>query len=222
MREAVVAQGRPERLPAERSRARRPEEEARLARAAFDLCAQGDFGRALAIALPLSRVSAAAAVTAGSALRQSHRHADAEAVERRALRIASADQRVHLLIGLAADAVGLGNASACARRLVAAAAALPTRDPRARIRLAWVRTEHALLIDAARDAARHAREALRRSRSAGFARHEAKSLLFVGVCLRRLGAARWRSIVEQAAEIAAASGARPVQDVARDVLAMPD
>lgn len=173
------------------------------------------------MALPLTRTTlgARAAVTAGSALRQLGRHEDAAAVERAALRTAPPDQRAHLLIGLAADAVGLGDARMCKRRPTEAAAALPARDSRARIRLAWVRAEHAFMIGRPCAAVTLAREALARSRTAAMPRHEAKSLLFLGVALRECGRPDATKALALARDRANECGARPVARVARALLA---
>jgi tetratricopeptide (TPR) repeat protein len=187
------------------------------------LCAEGDFGRALAIALPLFRscddpvVKTRAAVTAGSALRQLRRYDEARSIETAALRAAPARERAHVLIGLAADAVGVGDARTCARRLSEAARALPARDWRARVRLDWVRCERALLTGDAVAAVAFARSALRRSLRAGAVRHEAKSLLFLGVSLRT--AARGdegRRALRKAEQRARSCGATHLARVARD------
>lgn len=160
---------------------------------------------------------ARAAITAGSALRQLHRYNDALHVETAALRRALPVEHVHLLIGLAADAVGLGDAVLCARRLRAAERALPPRDWRARVRLDWVRCEHALLIDDPSASVRFARAALRRSRRTGSARHEAKSLLFLGVALREAGRAGSATALREAVRIARGCGSREIAAVAARV-----
>lgn len=188
---------------------------------AYVLCAEGAFERALAIAMPLARstskVRARAAVTAGSALRQLRRYDEARAVELAALRNAHArSDRAHLLIGLAADAVGTGDARTCARRLKEAERALPARDWRARVRLDWVRCEHALLTGNPRAAAGFARTALRRALRARALRHAAKSLLFLGVSLRAQGRdEEGREALRAAAKLARACGAAYLARVAK-------
>ena len=247
-----MAQGRRGRDASERSRARRAQEEARLAtRHAFagDLhsarriveqaqgiehivwlrayvrCATGDLAGALALALPLARTAedplfrARAAVTAGSALRQLSRHAEAQDLERSALSLGT--ERAHLLIGLAADAVGLGDPGACARRLHQARDAMPARDPRARIRLEWVRCEHALMKADPAGGAAFARAALKRSRIAGYRRHVAKSWLFLGVALSEAGLRSGDDALRNARDEATAIGAEPVAEVARRLLGGP-
>jgi tetratricopeptide (TPR) repeat protein len=151
-------------------------------------------------------------VTLGSVLRQTGRHRDALAVERRALRDAPTPaHRAHLLIGLAADAVGLGDLAAADRalRLVPRAGGW-----RAAVRLAWVRCERELLAGRPARAARHAARALALARRAGSARHEAKSLLFLGVARREAGLEGAREALEEAERLARLVGARPVAEVA--------
>jgi hypothetical protein len=155
---------------------------------AYILTAAGDFRRAEAIARPLlsvddAEVTSRAAATLGSVLRQTGRHAEARTVERSAIRRApTAELRGHLRIGLVADAVGLGRLPAVDRALAQIGS---VRGWRARVRLEWVRCERELLAGRAGLAAGHARRAHRLAAKAGARRHEAKSLLFLGVALRR-------------------------------------
>jgi hypothetical protein len=170
---------------------------------------------------------ARAAVTLGSALRQRGRHADARVVERAALRGARrAEDRSHLLIGLAADAVGVGDLAAVddALRRVPET----PRGWRVRVRMRWVRCERELLAGRPARAAGHARAALALSRRAGAARHEAKSNLFLGAALiesaRRAGAPPRleREAVDSLRRARAQAeriGARPITRVANGLLA---
>ena len=188
---------------------------------AYVACASGDFEAALSCASRLEhstdrRVRAQAAVTAGSALRQLHRYDDAARVERASLRLGF--ERSHLLIGLAADAVGIGDARTVSKRIHEAASSLPARERRARIRLAWVRCEHALLTRAPGAAVAFARDALRRSRAGSYRRHEAKSLLFLGASLREAGDPSWRATTSAAETVAHACGAAPIAGAARSML----
>ncbi|MCA1834462.1 MAG: hypothetical protein ABR548_00915 [Actinomycetota bacterium] len=189
---------------------------------AYVACAQGRFRRALVLCESLARSDVAAirvraAVTAGSALRQRHLYDEAEAIESRALRNAPSEERAHLLIGLAADAVGRGDAGLCARRLGAAHHALRSRDWRARVRLDWVRCEHALLTGDAIRAVRVARAALLRSRRAGARRHQAKSLLFLGVSLRSAGKYGADESLLEALRLAEETQAAPIVTVVRSL-----
>lgn len=197
---------------------------------AYVACARGEFARAERLSRELARsrepaLRARAAITLGSVLRQTGRHAAGRVADERALGAAAAVPgrsgaalRAHALVGLAADAVGLGEAARCARLLARAASAAPRRDWRVAVRLAWVRAEHALLTARPRAAAAHARRALARSREAGAARHEAKSWLFLAAALRDARDPAWRAPARRAATIAARIGARPVEAAARGLL----
>ena len=172
---------------------------------------------------------ARAAVTLGSILRQTDRHSDAASIESAAVRSApTAVLRAHLLVGLAADAVGKGDRRAVDRAL-SRASALRTRDPRVAIRLRWVRCERELLAGRPARAGRWARAAEALSRRVGARRHVAKSLLFLGAAQLELarrseGAARVdrstaaRTSLREARDIAARIGARPVARVAGELL----
>jgi len=167
------------------------------------------------------------AITLGSVLRQTNRHAEAREVERAALRRTPAGEaRTHLLIGLAADAVGLGDL-----RAVDAALDRVGRRPsggwRAGVRLDWVRCERELLAGHPEAAAGRGRRALERSRRAGAKRHEAKSLLFLGAALSQVaprpkaGAPASREAeraLRRARTIASRLGAGPIAEVAGELL----
>jgi hypothetical protein len=163
---------------------------------------------------------AAAPLTLGSVLRQTGKHRAAGPYDRAALAAARTDaERAHALIGLAADAIGLGRAAACARRLAEAAALAPAGDWRVQVRLDWVRTEHALATRRSRAALAPARRALRCARNEDAVRHVAKSHLFLGVALAMSGNPRASERELNAAlRRARACGAAPVADVARALL----
>jgi tetratricopeptide (TPR) repeat protein len=200
---------------------------------AYLLAAVGDFRAAEAIADRLARtapsatVRARATVTLGSVLRQTGRHGAARVVEEAALATApGAELRRHLLIGLAADAVGLGELEVVVATLRRAGSEL-VGGWRAGVRLRWVRCERDLLAGRPAGAARHARDAVALSRRAGARRHEAKSLLFAGAALRAAAARghgtaaeeeEARRSLREAGRIAARIGARPVADVAAALL----
>lgn len=201
---------------------------------AYVLTARGNYGAAETILNglvarddPSGRSRAAASL--GSLLRQTGRHAEARAIESVALRRApTPDLRAHLLIGLAADAVGLGDLRSVDRSLRRAAAAA-RGDWRIGVRLRWVRCERELLAGRPAQAAAWARRAGALSVRAGARRHEAKSLLFVGASSleaagRASGARAARSLAEaerslrRARAIAARIGARPIERVAAELL----
>lgn len=88
------------------------------------------------------------------------------------------------LLGLAADAVGLGERGEAEAGLARAEEAVTRRHTpgwRPTVRLGWVRAEVALLSDQPGLAIQRATEALRTSEQAQAPRHVAKSLLFLGV-----------------------------------------
>lgn len=165
-------------------------------------------------------VRSRAGITLGSVLRQTARHEQAAAADAEALRVApSRSLEAHALIGLAADAVGVFDARRCGRRLAQASRIAPSRDWRCAVRLDWVRAERALLIGNIADAIRSSRAALKRSRRAGAARHEAKSLLFLGAALRDAGDVEAAVSLVEARRIARRIGARPIVDAAEGLLA---
>jgi hypothetical protein len=148
-------------------------------------------GRLLADPAVPRVVAAHAAVALASHRRQQGGHAAARVLDARALALAAAapddgDPRpdgtdvlgavVDALVGLAADAVGLGDAAGAVRLLDAAA---DRRHPgwRPAVRAGWVRAELALLTGRAGDAVAPAEEALRSARAAGSPRHVLKSRL---------------------------------------------
>ncbi|HEV7756760.1 MAG TPA: hypothetical protein VGO94_12980 [Mycobacteriales bacterium] len=165
------------------------------------LGALGRYGAALDLlapaggpAIPVDRVphvASLAASTAASIYRQLGRHADAEELDRRALRHAAqaargelgAEARFDARLGLAADAVGLRRTADAPRLLEEAAAVVPTASWRHRVRLDWVTTEVALLDGDPATAAATARRAVTTSETAQAPRHVAKSLLFLGASL---------------------------------------
>jgi hypothetical protein len=173
---------------------------------------------------------ARAAATLGSVLRQTDRHAEARAVERAALRRAPTPElRSHLLIGLVADSVGLGDlrgVDAALRRV----GPRPAGGWRAAVRLRWVRCERELLAESPMAAATHARRARTISAHAGARRHEAKSLLFLGAALAvaadvepssRIAATRRQEAdgaLMRARALAGRVGAAPIAAVAGELL----
>jgi hypothetical protein len=199
---------------------------------AYLAAALGDFAEAERLArrtLRSTRLDPASAVrasvTLGSVLRQTGRHAAARVVESAALRRARRpEDRAHLLIGLAADAVGLGDLAAvnAALRTVPA-----TRQWRVRVRLAWVRSERELLAGRPEAAARHARAAVVLSEREHAARHTAKSHLFLGAALldaaqrrsTKAGLREARRSLRRARSVALRIGAGPIAAVADDLLA---
>jgi tetratricopeptide (TPR) repeat protein len=160
------------------------------------LGAAGRYGSALAVLDPLAEHGAAApparrlfaalaAATAASVHRQLGRHAAARTLDDRALALAgdSAEAVFDARLGLAADAVGLGEAQVAETELARAAEVAQGRADwwRQRVRLEWVRTEVALLTGDPAEAARCADAAVTLAEVSGAPRHVAKGLLFLGV-----------------------------------------
>jgi hypothetical protein len=200
---------------------------------AYVHAALGDFGRAereLRALRSRSPRDWRTAVTLASVLRQTGRHGEARRIERAALASAPAGEaRVHLLIGLAADAVGLGDLSsvdAALRRV----GSRPAGGWRAAVRFRWVRCERELLAGRPGVATGHARRAVAIAERAGARRHAAKSQLFLGAALleaasrdrsaRRAASriAEARTVLRRAAATARRIGARPIADVAGRLL----
>ena len=92
----------------------------------------------------------------------------------------SGEARADVLLGLAADAVGLGRTDE-ARRLVAAAPA--DAGWRAAVRTGWVSAEIELGAGRPAAAVRHAEPAAERAAASGSVRHRVKSALVLGAAL---------------------------------------
>lgn len=131
-----------------------------------------------------------AAACRASHLRQLGRHAEAEPLDRLAL-AAAADPgaRADALIGLVADAVGTGSATAARDRLDAATAAVTDSDAgwRPATRLEWVTAEVALFCHDPDTAVRAGRIAVRLSQEATARRHAVKSRLVLAAGLHASG-----------------------------------
>jgi hypothetical protein len=193
--------------------------------AAVHLGALGHYGVAADLLRPGGRsVSSLADSTRASHLRQLSRPAEAEALDRLALAAAGPGEpaaRADALIGLVADAVGLGRLTLARRRLNRAAAALAA-DPswRTAVRLNWVRAEVALLGDRPADAVAAAAAALDGARTADAPRHVTKSLLILGAAIDvQEGASAAVPLLQAAAMCADARGWLPLVWPSRLLLA---
>ena len=164
-------------------------------------------------------IRAKAAVTLGSVLRQTERHALARLVERDGLTEAPTEElRAHLLIGLAADAVGLGELAEV-DAMLKRVGSRPAGGWRASVRMHWVCCERELLAGRPNEACFHARKALETSRGASARRHVAKSQLFLGVALLESGRVReGRRALTLSRDSAGKIGARPIAAVAERLL----
>jgi tetratricopeptide (TPR) repeat protein len=196
--------------------------------------AAGRFGQALGAldallpvpldALPERRMfGALGEATLASIHRQLGGHATARAHDEIALTLSDAvgEAGFDALLGLSADAVGLGEAAAAQDHL-AAAAALAGHHPewwRQRVRVGWVQTEVALLEGRPNDAVVAAAASVDRAERAGAPRHVAKGLLFQGVALVEAGQHDAAAgILRRAGLLAESLGTLPLLWPARAVL----
>lgn len=196
------------------------------------LSATGRYGAALAAlgpvldgtGRPARRVLAAlAAATVASVHRQLGRHAEAQGYDEQALAGSggTGEAGFDALLGLAADAVGMGDRHRAADRLRDAAAVAAGRPDwwRQRVRLGWVRAELALLTGEADRADAAASEAVVLAEAAGAPRHVAKGLLFGGVAqVQRGRPAHATATLRRAALLAEGLGTLPVLWPARAML----
>jgi hypothetical protein len=179
-------------------------------------------------AVPLG-IAAHAAVTRAAHLRQLGGHAAARPHDARGLRLATAAlrgpcgggadgepcdgldaaaARIDALVGLAADAIGLGDPAAAERLLAAAAPALAAHPSwRPSTRAGWVRAELALLCNRPEAAVEPAEAALAAARRGGSLRHVLKSRIVLAVAYAAVGVTTTREAVTEldaaAAECAA-------------------
>ncbi len=196
------------------------------------LASAGRYGGALEVLDPLvaaadsaeSRVlSALAGATAASVHRQLGRHAVAQGYDERALEVSggTAEAGFDALLGLAADAVGLGDSEVAAARLDEATALVGDRADwwRQRVRLGWVQAEVALLRGHAEEAAASAHTSVDLAEQSGAPRHVAKGLLFLGVAQVEAGQlTEAATVLRRAGLLAESLGTLPLQWPARAVL----
>ncbi len=163
--------------------------------------------------------------TQGSFLRQLGWHALARGWDGRALALAGADAeaRGDALIGLAADALGVGRFAAAATLLTRADQDLtPASVPdRLAVRRQWVAAELAMARGEGQIAVRHAEEAVEQARamrinmpidSTGSARHRVKSDVVLAAALCSAGSAeRARAVAEAALDQTGRLGLIPLR-----------
>jgi hypothetical protein len=201
------------------------------------LGASGRYGRALAVLTPLLGQGSApgagpegrlfgslAASTSASVSRQLGRHAEARRSDEQALGLADGvgEAAFDATLGLAADAVGLGEPAEAAARLEQAGALVVGDGEewwRQRVRLSWVQAEVALLTDRPADAVVAAESAVARAERSRAPRHVAKGSLFLGVARLQVGdAATAAATLRRAATLAEGLGALPLVWPSRAVL----
>lgn len=150
---------------------------------------QGHYGVALAELDEILRsrhsgpVVSLAHSTRASFLRQLGGHRIARGWDGRALAQAGADERAaaDAMVGLAADALGVGRLATSARLL--ARAARPAQPDRQSVRLLWVSAELAMAAGDGTAARGHAERAVELSDTLGSARHRVKSSVVLSAAL---------------------------------------
>ncbi|TAK71314.1 MAG: hypothetical protein EPO13_00315 [Actinomycetota bacterium] len=197
------------------------------------LTAAGRFGAGLAVLEPLSRPVALggeravfgslASSTMASVHRQLGDHVAARGHDEHAVGLAGevAEAVFDAHLGLAADAVGLGQADVAAVELDRALAVAAGRSGwwRQRVRGHWVSAEVALLVDDPAAAARSAAEAVALAETSSAPRHVSKGLLFLGMAQLTMGDQREAAAtLRRAASLAESLGTLPLAWPARAVL----
>jgi tetratricopeptide (TPR) repeat protein len=187
--------------------------------AAVALGGQGRYAAAATLLDRLTREAdpvraALAASTLASHRRQLGGHAAARALDAAAVRrLAGRDAREawsDALLGLAADALGLGRTGE-ARRLLAAAERRGEAGWRAAIRLSWVSAEIDLGDGRADRAVPHAEKAMELASGASSARHRIKSGLILGAALAAGGDRESaRPVLADAGRAASGAGLLPL------------
>jgi hypothetical protein len=202
------------------------------------LGASGRLGSALAVLEPLAgqqvgglagdsperRLFAAlASATVASLHRQLGLHASAAVIDEAGLALTdgTGEAAFDCLLGLAADAVGQGDAEHAQARLAEASALAEGRDDwwRQRVRQSWVEAELALLRGDPGQAIDAASSAVHRAETSGAPRHVAKSLLFLGVAQVQAGElAEAEGTLRRASTLAESLGTLPLLWPARALL----
>jgi hypothetical protein len=157
---------------------------------------QGHYGNAMADLAGVCRLQrggplvSLAHSTRASFLRQLGWHNRARRWDGRAMALAGSDQeaRADALIGLAADALGVGRFAASATALRGAAEVLTrSAPPRLPVRLAWVAAELAMARGDGAMAVGHAERAVELAASFGSTRHAVKSQVILAAALCSAG-----------------------------------
>lgn len=200
------------------------------------LSAAGRYGGGLRVLSPLvdagsagdaaaeTRLFAAlAAATAASVHRGLGRHEAAAELDNRGLALAEgmSEAVFDCTLGLATDAVGLGDLETARRRLAEAEQLVASHDQewwRQRVRYDWARAEVALLADEPPEAVAAASASVERAEQARAPRHVAKGLLFQGVAELQAGSPDAPGTLRRAATLAEGLAALPVTWQARALL----
>ena len=198
------------------------------------LSASGRYGGALRVLAPLLDTAAQtspetrlfaslAASTAASVHRGLGRHEHARELDQAGLAAAYGMNEAvfDATLGLAIDAVGLGDLDAARQRLGEAEQMVAGHVEewwRQRVRFDWTRAEVALLADDPEEALAAASAGVERAESARAPRHVAKGLLFQGVAEVQAGAPDPAGTLRRAATLAEGLVALPVVWQARALL----
>jgi ATP/maltotriose-dependent transcriptional regulator MalT len=147
------------------------------------------------------RLASLAYSTHASFLRQLGWHATARGFDGRALAVADGDAEAlgDALIGLAADALGVGRFAASAAALERVERLLEDAPPRTRVRQAWVSAELAMATGDGTAATRHAERACALAAATGSTRHRLKSDVVLAAALCSAGQTDWSREVADAA-----------------------
>jgi tetratricopeptide (TPR) repeat protein len=160
------------------------------------LSSAGRYGSALQVLEPIAApegdiapelqiFAALASATMASVHRQLGRHADARSYDEQGLAFTdgSGEAAFDCRLGLAADAVGLGDKAAAQEHLAAAQKLVEGRADwwRQRVRLGWLDAEVGLMAGDGEAAVTAAEQAVELAERSGAPRHVAKGLLFLGV-----------------------------------------
>lgn len=196
------------------------------------LASAGRYGSALSVLDPLVSTSgtpeiqvlaALAGSTVASVHRQLGRHAVAQGYDEMAWTGSGGQGEAGFdaALGLAADAVGLGDEETALARLAEAAGLAEGHVEwwRQRVRLGWVRAEVALLQGQAAEAAESASASVDLAEHSGAPRHVAKGLLFLGVAQVEAGhPSEAATTLRRGALLAESLGTLPLQWPVRAVL----
>jgi tetratricopeptide (TPR) repeat protein len=155
---------------------------------------QGRYHNALAELAQLTRtesgsLASLAHSTRASFLRQLGWHARARGADGLAMahRGTDPDAAADALVGLAADALGVGRFAASARLLERAQTELDEMSPRAAVRTAWVRAELAMSMGDGATAVAHAERGVAAAAEYGSTRHAIKSDVVLAAALCSAG-----------------------------------
>lgn len=198
------------------------------------LSASGHYGGALRVLGPLHEAAdqsapetrlfaSLAAATAASVHRGLGRHDAARDLDEAGLAMAAgiSEAAFDATLGLATDAVGLGDVDTARARLAEAEGLLAGHDDewwRQRVRFDWARAEAALLADDPTEALAAAVASVQRAEAARAPRHVAKGLLFQGVAEVQGGSPEAAATLRRAATLAEGLVALPVAWQARALL----